>query len=437
MKKVTRRAASALLVAALILVGMAAYLVRYAQDGRDWALFAANQNIYSGGQLALGTVTDRNGVILAAAEEGKYLYSDDQAIRMATLHAVGDPAGNIGTGALRAFSDRLAGYTPFGGVSSEGGTVALSIDAELCKTAYAALAGRRGAVMLMDYSSGEILCMVSTPSYDVELGFDEGSSAYDGVYLNRCISARYTPGSVFKLVTLAAAIENIDDLYERSFWCAGSVIVDGVQVTCSGTHGSQTIEQALANSCNCAFAEISLELGAETLAAYAEKLGMTVSHDLSGIDTLAGSFEKAESGSAALAWSGIGQSTDLVCPYAMLRLSAAVAGGGTVREGSLLAGESGKSTKVLSPATAEKIRDMMSYNVAYSYGSWNFPGLSLCAKSGTAEVGDGSSHAWFTGFLDDEEHPYAFVVLIENGGGGLSAAGTVANTVLQAAVSQK
>lgn len=436
MKKVTRRAASALLVAAFIIVGMVAYTVRYAQNGRDWAMFTANQSVYSGGRIALGAVTDRNGVVLAAAREGEYVFSDDQAARIATLHAVGDPAGNIGTGALKAFSDLLAGYTPFGGVSG-GGTVALSISAELCKTAYSALGGRKGAVMLMDYSTGEILCMVSSPSYDIESGFDEGDSAYDGVYLNRCISSRYTPGSVFKLVTLAAALENLDGIYERTFWCPGSVIVDGVQVNCSGVHGSQTIEQALANSCNCAFAEISLELGADTLREYAEALGITVSHTISGISTLAGSFEAAEDGSAALAWSGIGQSTDLVCPYSMLRLTAAIANGGTVREGSLIAGESGKSAKVLSPDTAEKIKDMMSYNVAYSYGAWNFPGLSLCAKSGTAEVGDGTSHSWFTGFLDDEAHPYAFVVIIENGGGGLSGAGAVANTVLQAAVAQE
>ena len=79
---------------------------------------------------------------------------------------------------------------------------------------------------------------------------------------------------------------------------------------------------------------------------------------------------------------------------------------------------------------------MSSYPVTYSCGTWNFPGLDLCAKAGTAEVGDGTSHAWFTGFLQDEKNPYAFVVVIENGGSGLGAAGVLANTVLQAAVSK-
>ena len=77
---------------------------------------------------------------------------------------------------------------------------------------------------------------------------------------------------------------------------------------------------------------------------------------------------------------------------------------------------------------------MLRNNVVNNYGEGNFPGLSLCAKSGTAEVGDGTSHAWFTGFLDDEEHPYAFIVLVENGGGGAKVAGPVANRVLQAVI---
>ena len=78
---------------------------------------------------------------------------------------------------------------------------------------------------------------------------------------------------------------------------------------------------------------------------------------------------------------------------------------------------------------------MMRYNVQTSYGDDNYPGLNLCAKSGTAEVGgDMSPHAWFVGFIDNEETPLAFVVVVENGGWGSQTAGTVANTVLQEAV---
>ena len=85
--------------------------------------------------------------------------------------------------------------------------------------------------------------------------------------------------------------------------------------------------------------------------------------------------------------------------------------------------------------TSSKLKDMMINNVESYYGSSMFPGLKIGAKSGTAETSKNATpHAWFTGFLDDEENPYAFVVLVENGGYGTEVAGRVANTVLQALV---
>ena len=435
MKKVKRRAWSALIVAFALLLGMGVYVYRFATQSERWVSFSANENVYAGGLLLTGTVTDRSGTVLADVTDGKRTFADDTETRTACLHAVGDAEGNIGSGALTAMADRLSGYNPVTGVTTGGGEVQLSIDAELCKTAYAALAGRKGAVLLSDYETGEILCMVSSPSYDPTVGFDETNPWYDSVYINRCLGAAYTPGSVFKLVTLAAAIENIDDLYDRSFTCTGSTEVDGSIIHCTGTHGEQTIEQALADSCNCAFAELSLELGGSTLEKYAEKFGFTDAHAVSGIVSAEGSFNPGSDGSTDLAWSGIGQAADLVCPTALLRYVSAIAAGGSAHEPTLLCGEKSGKTKLLSADTAEQLKAMMNYNVVNSYGEWNFPGLTkLCAKSGTAEVGDGTSHAWFTGFLDDPDHPYAFVVIIENGGGGLRNAGAVANTVLQAAV---
>ena len=81
--------------------------------------------------------------------------------------------------------------------------------------------------------------------------------------------------------------------------------------------------------------------------------------------------------------------------------------------------------------TCETLQALMRNNVQQTYGQSQFGDLAVCAKSGTAEVGSGlSPHAWFVGFIDDEAHPYAFVVLVENGGGGASTAGSIAATVL-------
>ena len=167
---------------------------------------------------------------------------------------------------------------------------------------------------------------------------------------------------------------------------------------------------------------------------YARAFGFLDAHELDGIPSAAGSYPLDFIGDPELAWSGIGQSTDMVNPYAMLRYVAAIANGGKLAEPHLIMGRSGPVTRLVKADTADALADMMSYNVAYGYGGEDsFPGLPLCAKTGTAETGDGSSHAWFVGFLRDREHPYAFVVLVENGGGGLYAAGPVANRLLQAA----
>ena len=427
MKKVKNRAWSSLIIALALVALLAVYLVKLADNGGAWATY------FNGGTPA-GTIIDRNGVTLYSSDENGVSYSADATTRLACYHLIGDANGNVRTGALRQFRDMLSGYSFINGTSS-GKTLQITVDSSLNAVAYNALAGRNGAVMLMDYTTGEILCMVSTPADDPQ---NPSESPADGTYINKCLSASFVPGSVFKLVTLAAAIENIPDLFERTFWCEGSSVVGGAVLNCTGSHGNQTIEQALANSCNCAFGAIALELGADTIAEYAEKLGLTQELSLDGMTVTAGSFDKAEEGSIGLAWSGIGQYNDMVVPYALVRYVAAIANGGSVYEPTLLGhGNLDRESEILSADTASRIAEMMNYNVQNAYGGqWTFPGLNVSAKTGTAEVGDGTSHAWMTGFLNDPTHPYAFVVLVENAGGGLTNAAPIVNQLLQAAIAE-
>ena len=105
MNKVKRRAMSALLVAVLVL-------------GAEWATFAANSSVYTSGVLSTGTLTDRSGVVLATANGGSRSYAEDAAVRTACYQAVGDYTGNVGTGALKAFSKQLSGYNPITGTPS-------------------------------------------------------------------------------------------------------------------------------------------------------------------------------------------------------------------------------------------------------------------------------------------------------------------------------
>ena len=119
----------------------------------------------------------------------------------------------------------------------------------------------------------------------------------------------------------------------------------------------------------------------------------------------------------------------------MLRFVAAIANDGVLVEPKLIDdGQPPQQSLLVNPDTAKTMQDLMRNNVIQTYGDNRFPGLEVCGKTGTAEVGDGTDHAWFTGFLKDEDHPYAFIVFVEQGGGGLSVATPIANTVLQAAM---
>lgn len=441
MKKIKNRALTVLLLVVLAICGLGFYIVRYAADGSKWASAGFITTAFSRGGLKTGALTDREGVVLASVEDGRLKFADNEDVRRATLHAVGDLQGNIGTGALTVYAPELMGYNAITGAYSRTGhgeTVALTLDSRLNVEAYKALGGRRGAVMVMDYMTGEVLCMVSTPAFDPAKPPDikAGDPAFEGVYINRAISAAYPPGSTFKLLTAAAAIENIPGLFDRVFECTGGIEVGGEMVKCSATHGRLTFEQALSVSCNSVFGELALELGADTLAEYAKAYGLSEQANVGGIMTAKGNFDKAAPDSANLAWSGIGQYDDTVCPAAMLRYVAAIANGGVAAKMELLKKDSvpalmqAGSQRIMREDTARQLGDIMTY-----HGSQSFPGLNIHAKSGTAEVGGGMTpHAWFTGYITNEGHPLAFVVIVENGGGGAATAGPIANRVLQAAV---
>ena len=454
MKKIERRALLCLLLAAALVLGLVVFAFKFVVKGGNWASFSGNRHLYnSSGQLSVGRVLDRDGDVLSWTEEdGTRLWYENETVRKATLHAVGDPNGYIGTSALVAFADKLSGYNLLTGAYSPLGTgndLYLTIDARYNYIAYQALNGKKGAVGVYNYKTGEVLCMVSSPTFDPANPpkIEEGDERYDGVYLNRFLSGTFVPGSVYKTVTLAAAIENIPDLFERTWTCTGSTPVGGDAITCTHAHGEQDIYGALANSCNGVFAQLAAELGADTMEKYTGQAGLTSRYTVDGIRTAAGQFDFAAATEHQLGWAGVGQDDDLVNPCALMVYMGAIANGGkaavprlvlkTENPLGLPASLSMKHTtkSLVDAATASTLADMMARNVTETYGAGRFPNMDICAKSGTAEVGGGKApNAWFAGFLRGEDTPYAFVVLVENGGGGSDVAGTVAAQVLDAVV---
>ena len=429
MKKITNRAISVLLLAILVIVGMLGYVLRYVDHGKDWALTFSRANSGSTGALI-----DRSGVVLASFSATENRFAEDEKTRIANYHVTGDFWDRTGSGLLTSYWKDLQGFSLLTGTTLAKDTVLkLNVDAGLNTKAYSALDGRKGAGLVMNYKTGELLSMVSSPSVDPA---DPDYLPQEGAYINRCLSASFVPGSVFKLITAAAAIENIPNIDERSYYCYGYTTIAGVDIICSGCHYSQTFEQALSNSCNVAFAKIAISLGQDTLASYVRQFGFLDPHELDGIPTAAGNFPLEFIGDPELGWAGIGQSTDMICPYSLLRFVSAVANDGILVEPKLINdGEEPVRSRYLETNTAQRLQKMMNYNVVNHYeGEYRFPGLKLCAKTGTADLGDGTSHAWLTGFLLGDAHPYAFVVFVEQGGGGLTVAGSLANTVLQYAI---
>ncbi len=448
MKKLQRRTLFVLLFILALAAGTVVLCAFYVKDGAQWASFYGNQHVYTNGRIASGSIQDRNGTTLFDCAEGQY--SDDKTTRISTLHAIGDKQGNINTGAKNLFADQLVGFSLITGTSGTGNTIKLTLDANLNNAAYQAMAGRKGVAALYNYETGEVLCMLSTPSFDPADDAEvakvaAGDSSYDGAYLNRFLSGTYTPGSTFKLVTAAAALETLHNEDSFSYTCTGSLTLNGEKITCPSVHGTQDFATALANSCNGAFATLATQVGGKTLEKYAKEAGLTSKVNVNGLNTAAGSFTAGTSDND-VGWSGVGQYKDLVNPCAELTLMGCIAQGGSAATPRLL--KSVTSSKGLPVAhvttetskigwkadTCDKIRTLMHNNVTSNYSkNLDFGGLNVCAKSGTAEVGTSKPHAWFVGFVEDSAYPYAFVVVVENGGWGSSVAGGVAASLLKAA----
>lgn len=448
MKSLSARTAVLVALTLLFVVGLAAFTVQYFNHAAAWAQHPSNRHFYTDAELnALGSVYDRSGNILMQMVDGDIKFNEDAMVRTALMHTTGDLDNNVETAVQIAFRDRLTGWNLLNGAYrfndrlNSSNALILTLDANLCATAYKELKGRKGAVGIYNYKTGEILCMVSSPSFDPETppGLTRSPERYEGVYLNRLLSAAYTPGSVFKLVTATAALDHLPGIEDTLYRCNGEMQIDGNMVTCQAAHGEVTLKEALAHSCNIAFAQIALELGADRLQEYAERAGFNSALEVDGINTAIGKVDLTNAAGAELAWAGIGQFTNTANPINFMAYIGAIANKGLLVAPKILADKGifssidlKRKKRVLLEETAVKLGNMMRNNTISVYGEGNFRGLELCAKSGTAEVGgEKRPHAWFTGYLARDDFPLAFIVVIESGGSGSLAAATVAAKVLQ------
>ena len=429
-------------------VGGVVYLgVNLFLHGGQWAMQPYNGHISS----SLGNISDRNGNVLATSTEEGRTYSDSETVRRALLHTVGDPYGYISTSVEYTMRDKLTGYNLITGLNDTifnrmGSDIALTVDQNACAAAYNALGGKNGAVLVYNYQTGEILVKVSAPGFDpAYIPEDlETNEAYNGVYLDNTLSSSFTPGSIFKIVTAAAAMEQWPDTWSQwTHTCTGSENIGGSDVTClyGAAHGDQDMFSAMGNSCNVFFASLATEIGAQALQAKAEEMGFGREFSLGSVPTAQSEIDLSAANQNQLAWAGVGQYTVLSNPYHMMVLMGAIANGGEyvqprlTQESQLFSGLlPGEDRTLVTAAEAQNLTQLLRGDVENYYGDWLFPtGMNVCAKTGTGEVGEGKApNCWMVGFCDSVDYPYAFAILVEEGTGGIESAGSVASAVMNA-----
>ena len=456
MKKTRRRSLVIYILSIGFFVGLGLFVFRFVTNAETWVMKPINEHLAGDELNQSGSIYDTNGVVLAQSKNQKRVYNDDENIRKAMLHIVGDDSPNISTSIQNVYKSELFGYNLVLGLSAPkklrtSKDITLTLDSNLCKLAYQKLGNRKGTVGVYNYKTGDILCIVSTPTYDPENMPDistDTTGKYDGVYLNRFLSGALTPGSTFKIVTSTAAIENLPDIYDDTFSCKQTETVSGEKITCIGYHGNIGIKRAFEVSCNITFADIAIELGANRMTSCANKMGFNKNLSIDGITLEKSVYDVTGATEASIGWSGVGQYNDLVNPAHMMIINGAIANGGTPIQPHIIkymtsslgikshVATATKGTEMMSSSTAQDVSDLMRNAVKNNYGSSMFGNLEVCAKTGTAEVSNDKSkdpHAWMVGFSRDTDCPLAFVVVVENGGSGIQVAGSIAASIMNEA----
>lgn len=345
------------------------------------------------------------------------------------------------------FYDRLVQLVS--GNQPQGASVELTIDSELQRLAYDLIPeGQKGSIVMMDPKTGNILAMVSKPSYDTNLlaGHDtkvveqnmqelltvEGLSPYT----NAATESLLAPGSVFKLVDAAAALESGDFNADSQIDNPSALPLPGTNISLPnytngncGTRSQATIGFALEQSCNTVFAQIAWDLGEEEIVSQAEKFGWNTALHLPerGIDRVVASGFPTELDQAQLAQASIGQYSVTATPLQIAMMSAAIANNGVQMTPNLIRNVRAADLSIIdepepevlntsvSPETARQLTDWMVGVVNNGTASAaQIPGVKVAGKTGTAEVEGRGDNAWFTGFAPADNPEVVISIVMED-----------------------
>ena len=430
-------------------------------------------------EVLRGTIYDRDKNALTTGEKtGTLTQSREYINGDLYVHALGYVNQKYGlTGLEAAYDEELSTYSSVGtGLRSflrdfdsdefkkafntrgeekpkVGNGVVTTLDQSIQKAAYDAIGDRKGAAVALNPKTGEVLAMVSKPTYnpnDLDSAMAMGEN--DGFPLiNRAVAGLYPPGSTFKTITTASALENIPGVTSRIFEDEGKLVFNEKQSLPNvggQAHGDINLKKAFQVSSNVVFGTLAIDLGNDKLKATAEKFGFNKSIPAEGFRIENSSFptlEKYEKG--MIAQTGIGQSSILATPMQMALVASTIANDGIMMQpklvnevvdmnGNIVKKIGNKKYSEVIPAEdANVITDYM-VNLVNSNGMSYFNGKNVAGKTGTAENSSGKDHSWFIGFAPANDPEIAIAVIIENGGYGATSAAPVVGKMMDAAFSK-
>jgi peptidoglycan glycosyltransferase len=410
-----------------------------------------------------GSILDRNGQPLARSEPGAHDTWERVYLVPEAAPVVGYSSIDHGTGGIeRAYDGWIRGEWPMSPLEQltadllhqhpAGVSVTLTLDADLQRAASEALGERSGAIVVLDVQNGDVLAMVSNPTFDpnsLEADWPALQRSRSNPMINRATQGLYPPGLIFQTVTLAAVLEEgladpatvfTDDL--------GVILSVDPPISCPSRPPQSrfTLGEAYSWPCSVLFARLGLELGGEQIADYATQLGMGRPISLP-LDVASGQLLGRGVWSDLLAArTAMGQGEVLVTPLEMALLVGTLANDGVrpvprlvIAVGSEAVPPPGEPRRVLSVEVAQQVQDILvqSFQAAAldpgAEGAPAMPDVDMAGRAGSAESGvpGAPPHAWFIGFAPAARPRYAIVVIVEHGDQGWQTAAPLAAQVLQ------
>ena len=422
-----------------------------------------------------GTISTYDGIVLAQSvinDDGTY--SRTYPAGDLASHVVGYSSERYGTSGIEAaYNDTLKGEKNYAswtdvlnslaGVGNPGNDVTLTLNSKIQQAAQDALAGNTGACVVMDPETGAVLGMASSPTYnaaDVEsllAAAASGNAADDSSLVNRATGALYAPGSTFKIVTLATALENDVATEDTVYSSPGTMDIGNAAVSNfnKASYGNQTLAQATEMSSNTVFGQLGVEMGAEALVKGAEAFGFNRQIDFPLVMYTSLMADPAEMTEWETAWAAAGEPVNPMNhesqpgPQATV-LEMALVGSAIANEGAIMqpylvdgiynangersfAANPSKLMQAVSEDTANRVKDVLVGVVNNGTGTAAaVPGVQVAGKTGTAEKVD-SNDSWFVGMAPAEDPKVVVAIVIEDGdeGEGAQKAQNVLKTALE------